>query len=282
VSTAPDATRDRRAAVVHVAGRVGDPDDRAMRASPLLAAALADRLGTGVTRLGTAGPATDRGWRIELEAARPLLTRVAAEHERLLAAGRVPVTALGRCAAALATLPVLARHRPDAVVVWCDGHADLNTPGTTTTGFLGGLALAGPLGLWASGLGAGLVPGSVVLVGARDLDPAERRLVADGVVDLVPPGPDLPALLAAVLGDRPRWLHVDCDVLEPGDVPTGYHVPGGLALADLAAAAAVVAAGEVVGVQVAELVADGAEAVTAAGVARLVAALGPVLDAVGA
>lgn len=41
--------------------------------------------------------------------------------------GVVPVTALTRCAVALATLPLIASHHPDAVVVWFDAHADINT-----------------------------------------------------------------------------------------------------------------------------------------------------------
>ncbi|WP_444847916.1 arginase family protein [Duganella caerulea] len=49
------------------------------------------------------------------------------------------MTASSRCAASLATLPVVARHRPDACVVWFDAHADLNTPSTTDSGYLGGM-----------------------------------------------------------------------------------------------------------------------------------------------
>ncbi|MGW3469909.1 arginase family protein [Saccharopolyspora sp. NPDC000995] len=34
----------------------------------------------------------------------------------------------GRCAVALAALPRIAAHRPDAAVVWFDAHTDINTP----------------------------------------------------------------------------------------------------------------------------------------------------------
>jgi len=53
----------------------------------------------------------------------------------------------------------------------------LNTPDVTTTGYLGGLALAGPAGLWDSGLGSGLKLDQIVLVGQRDLDPYEQELI---------------------------------------------------------------------------------------------------------
>jgi hypothetical protein len=47
-------------------------------------------------------------------------------------------------------------------------------------------------------------------------------------------------------------LHLDCDVLEPGIVPTEYRVPGGLSLADLHSVCGVVAEHEVIGVEIAE------------------------------
>ena len=81
---------------------------------------------------------------------------MATELDRVFTSGLTPLTASSRCAVALATLPVVAAHRPDAVVVWFDAHADLNTPENTTTGYLGGLAYSGPLGHWDSGLGSGL------------------------------------------------------------------------------------------------------------------------------
>lgn len=48
------------------------------------------------------------------------------------------------------------------------------------------------------------------------------------------------------------YVHLDCDVLEPGIVPTDYVHAHGLTLQDLRAACAVIAEGEVVGVEIAE------------------------------
>lgn len=266
-----------RAALTRVAATAGDRNAGGTAGAALLAAALERRLGVPATTVGTARPPLGGSWQEELAAARADLEAVQARFRAVLAAGAAPVTALNRCAVALATLPAVARARPDAVVVWFDGHGDLHTPATTETGYLGGLALAGPLGLWDSGLGSGLATGHAVLAGSRDLDAAELRLLASSDLVLVPPGPAVADELAAAVAGRPVYVHVDCDVLEPGTVPTEYDVPGGLTLADLRACCARLAAGEVVGIEVGEVESrTGAEDLT-----PLLDALGPVLDAAG-
>lgn len=245
--------REPPVALMHFAGRAGDHNDLAMIGSRELAGALSARIGLEVTAVGAPQPALSVGWEDELAAATPALEAMAATLDEAFRAGLTPVTASGRCAVALATLPVVTRHRPDAVVVWFDAHADLNTPETTTTGYLGGLAYSGPLGLWDSGLGRGLDSGRAVLVGARDLDPAERELVDAGTVSLVRVGPSMADDLRRIVGGRPVYVHVDCDVLEAGTVPTDYLVDDGMTLADLRAAADVLTESEVVGLEVGEL-----------------------------
>ncbi|NHA68857.1 arginase family protein [Phycicoccus flavus] len=272
--------RTRGIALTHYAGRAGDHNDRAMTASRGLAAALAERLGVPPAVVGEPEPALSVGWTEELNAALPTLRAVAAQVDQDLAAGAVPVLASSRCAVALATLPVVARHRPDAVVVWFDAHADLNTPEDTTSGYLGGLAFSGPLGLWDSGLGAGLTPGNAVLVGARDIDPPEQRRIDDGVVTHVPVAHDLAERLRRAVAGRPVFVHVDCDVLDGGTVPTDYHVPGGPTLEDLAGAMRALAESEVVGVEVGELESGPDEETSRSSVDRLLGALEPLLHAV--
>ncbi|MEV0430870.1 arginase family protein [Micromonospora sp. NPDC050495] len=269
----------QRAAVTHFAARAGDHNDLAMAGSPAIAAELASRLGAEPVVIGRPEPALNAGWRLELDTARPALIEMSRHYDRLLNEGLVPITALSRCAVALATLPVLARHHPDTVVVWFDAHADINTPDNTTTGYLGGLALSGPLGLWDSGLGAGLSGANTILAGARDIDPAEQELIDSGALTLVPPGPDLAVRLAAAVAGRPVYVHVDCDVLEPGIVATDYHVPGGLTLEDLHDAAEVLAAHRVVGLEIGEFEADPSPGQTRAAARRVIDALWPLLRA---
>lgn len=263
--------------ITHFAGRVGDHNDRGMTGSALVARALSHALGLEAVRVGSPQPALSLGWEEELAAAMPELESLSVRMDDILSRRSIPVTALGRCAAALATLPVVARHRPDAVVVWFDAHADINTPQTSTTGYLGGLALSGPLGLWDSGLGGGLAAANAVLVGTRDIDPAEQELIDSGAVALVAPGADLAERLAAVVGGRPVYVHIDCDVLEPDIVPTDYHVPLGLDLDDLRAAATALAASEVVGLEIGELEADDSHGIEL--VSPLLHALAPLLTA---
>lgn len=239
-------------AVTVFRGRVGDHNDRAMAGSEVVGAALAEHLGLVPVTVGVPAPALGTGWQDELDAARADLTAMAARYEEVLGADHVPVAALTRCAVALATVPRIAAHRPDAVVVWFDAHADINTPDDTTTGYLGGLALSGPMGWWDTGLGGGLRSDQVILVGTRDLDPAEQRRVDDGTIALVTPGAELPERLRAAVAGRPVYVHLDCDVLEPGTVPTDYHVPDGLTLDDLHAAALVLSESELVGLEIAE------------------------------
>lgn len=106
---------------------------------------------------------------------------------------------------------------------------------------------------------------------ARDLDPAEQDAVADGRLALVAPGPDLPARLASEVGAGPVFVHVDCDVLEPGAVATDYAVPGGLTLDELRDAAGALAGVDVLGLEVAEY--EGPAASTAEDVVRALAGL---------
>jgi arginase family enzyme len=232
--------------------RAGDHNDLAMSGAMSVGGALSQRLGIPVTIIGVPDTPLSAGWKAELAAAMPALSALAKHLDGLFRSGLVPLLALSRCAASLATLPVVLRHRPDACVVWFDAHGDLNTPNTSLTSYLGGMALAGPAGLWNSGLGNGLALANLILVGARDLDPAEQALVDADMVRLIPPKGEYLTQLRSALGGRPAYIHLDCDVLEPGIVPTDYRVPGGFELAELRAVCKALAEVELVGLEIAE------------------------------
>ncbi|WP_037682573.1 arginase family protein [Streptomyces griseus] len=278
--TSPAARRPP--VITHFAARAGDHNDRAMQGSGMIAAELASRLKTEPVVIGRPEPALCTNWDTELTAAHPALLAMAQQYERIFRVGGTPVTALSRCAVALATLPVVAGHRPDAVVVWFDAHADLNTPHTTTTGYLGGLALSGPLGMWPTGLGDGLRNENVILCGARDIDPPEQALIDRGDITLVGVGPDITAGLRAAIAGRPVYVHIDCDVLDPGIVPTDYLVPGGLTLDDLRSVAGMLAEHEIVGLEVGEFEAAEHPASDLVTPGPLLDALQPLLDKAGA
>lgn len=260
-------------------GRAGDRNPRGMAGAALVADAWSRAAGLVATPIGTPAAPLGRSWDVELDAARADLRLLAGHYDELLAARRAPLTAMGRCACALATLPAVARRRPEARIVWFDAHADANTPATSTSGYLGGLVLTGVAGLWESGLGDGLALQQVVLVGSRDIDPPERQLIDTGALRLVPPGPELGRRLAEAVADAPVYVHLDCDVLEPGIVPTEYRVPGGLSLAQLREAAEVLARRERVGLEVAEFESTWTEDGPPACADELVAALQPLWQA---
>ena len=269
--------KPREPALTVYCARTGDHNDRAMAGARLLGDALSEKLGLPADIIGQPAPALNQGWRPDLADAMPALTELAARIDRLFECERVPLLVLSRCAAALATLPVLMRHRPDACVVWLDAHGDLNTPATSPTGYLGGMALAGPAGLWDSGLGKGLPLANIILVGARDLDPAEQALIDAGAVGLVPASADCAARLRTALAGRPAYVHIDCDVLAPGIVPTDYRVPGGFTPASLHAVCEVLAASAPVGLEIAEFENAWPENGEPASPAVLLDALGPLL-----
>jgi arginase len=76
-------------------------------------------------------------------------------------------------------------------------------------------------------------------------------------VALVPAGDGISERLAVAIAGRPVYLHIDCDVHDPGLFATDYVVPGGLDLDDLRACATAVAESEVIGIEVAEFEGDG-------------------------
>ncbi len=262
-------------------GRVGDHNDLAMPGAALLATAIGERIGVEPVVVGTPQPAMNTNWDIELAAAMPGLLELQPRVDEVLRNGQAPIHVLNRCATALATLPIIAKHHPGTVVIWFDAHADLNIPEYSITGYLGGLALSGPAGLWDSGLGNGYALDRVILVGQRDIDPFERDLIERECVTLVEAGADLPGRLTRAIAGRPVFVHVDCDVLDPGIVPTDYLIPDGMSLNDLREAVAAIAEGDVIGLEVTEFqesfAPGGPPAVAEA--AELVTALNPLLEA---
>lgn len=170
------------------------------------------------------------------------LNRALAEHVRGVAArGAVPVVLAGNCNSALG---ILAGLPGDVGVVWLDAHGDFNTPETTTSGFLDGMALAMATGRCWKGLRAS-IPGlravpeeRVLLVGAQALDPEERELLAGSRVVRLSPAQFDRGLertvdrMAARLGEV--YLHVDMDVLDPSEGRANeYAAPGGLLAAQV-------------------------------------------------
>lgn len=143
------------------------------------------------------------------------------------AAGRTrPTVVSGDCLTSEAVLAGLQRAGVDASVVWFDAHGDVHTLASSTSGYLGGMPLRQILGadpeVLAEPLGLRPLPEDrAVLVGARDLDPAEAEFLASSRVRRCPVDDvDLP--------DGPLLLHIDVDVIDSGNLPgLKFPVPGG-------------------------------------------------------
>ncbi len=258
-------------------GRAGDHNDLAIPGAKALGDAFLLRGAAAAVVIGTPAPPLNLGWRAELDAALPDLRHLQTRFEEVMASGAISIAATSRCAVSLATLPPVARSHPKACVVWFDSHADLNTPATTTTGYLGGLALAGPAGLWDSGLGAGLRLTQIVLVGQRDLDPFEQDLIERHRIPHIRAQDELATSLRAAIAGRPVYVHLDCDVLDPGIAPTDYVHEGGLSLSDLRLCSEVIAEHEFLGIEIAEFQNAWTEGGAPVSPAPLLDALGPLL-----
>jgi arginase len=161
-----------------------------------------------------------------------------------VAQGAFPVVLSGSCFASTGVVAGMAESRPG--VVWFDAHADFNTPESTASGYFDGMATAILTGGAWTGMrervpGAGPIPQSaVVLAGARDLDEAEERRLRESAITYLPPGRlgSDDELLAAVAAIDPSglYLHVDLDVLDPGEGRVNiYGAAGGLSAGRLEA-----------------------------------------------
>jgi arginase len=140
-----------------------------------------------------------------------------------------PVLYCGDCCAILGVIGGLQRKGIDPVLVFFDAHGDFNTWETTPSGFIGGMPLAMVTGRGDQTIVAAcavrpLPDRDAFLVDGRDLDPEESEMLARSDVAIVP----VPEVAAAVPPDRPLYVHVDIDVVDPDEVPAvSYPAPGG-------------------------------------------------------
>jgi arginase len=143
----------------------------------------------------------------------------------------------------IGTVSAMDAHGGDVGVIWVDAHGDFNTPDITPSGNIHGMALASLMGRGPkelAGIGydrAKLKPSEAVIIGARDLDPAERVALREvGVLVITMRDIDEMGMAAAARQALERLsnlkkLHIslDMDSLDPMEAPgVGTPVPGGL------------------------------------------------------
>ena len=211
--------------------RTSDRTPGAERGVTELETLVAKRLGREPRLIGTFAGPRESGWKDDLRDGRGCLLEAGGQVEDALTGGNVPVLLAAECSIGLTTLPTVHRHRPDARVLWLDAHGDFNTPDTSPSGYLGGMALAGAAGRWDAGLTPDRIdPEQVVLAGVRDLDGDERAALEGSSVTVIGSSPvETLVAVSNALDRAPVYVHLDVDVIDPEQMPAQFPAPGGLA-----------------------------------------------------
>jgi arginase len=124
-------------------------------------------------------------------------------------------------------------------LVWFDAHPDLNTPESSPSSAFHGMIVRTLLGDGAPGLvpARPLSTERLVLVGTRALDDPEDAYVTEAGIRMLPgENVDADELVAAITatGATSVYLHVDLDVLDPGEIEgVGFPEPFGPSAAKL-------------------------------------------------
>lgn len=191
---------------------------------------------------------------------RAALDAVAAAVERLAREGALPLTLGGDHSISVGTSEGLRRVHGDLAHIVFDAHLDLRETyeGNELSHACGTrrMALAGPTAV----LG--------VRSGAR-----EEYADADALLAAWSEGLDLPEAARRAIGDKPVFLSIDLDVLDPGVLPgTGNPEPGGPSYVELREAILALTDFRIVGIDLAEVAPPldptGLSAVVAAELAR--------------
>jgi arginase len=162
--------------------------------------------------------------------------------------GRFALTIGGDHSVAVGSIFGLQSHWHNLGVIWVDAHGDFNTPATSPSGNFHGMPLAALCNMFSllqvksfDWFRPCLRPEDVVIIGARNLDPDEARMLRDVGIrvyssrEVMERGMSAVAreALNGILANGPRPLHLsfDIDALDGDLVPgTGTPEPDGLQL----------------------------------------------------
>ncbi|OLN22102.1 arginase [Domibacillus antri] len=170
--------------------------------------------------------------------------RLAHKVEEVISQRRFPLVLGGDHSIAIGTLAGVAKHSQNLGVIWYDAHGDLNTAETSPSGNIHGMPLAVSLGIGhpaltnIGGYAPKIKPENIVIIGARDLDTGERKLIKEkgikvytmheidriGMTNVMKETIDY-------LKERTEHVHLslDMDGLDPTEAPgVGTPVAGGI------------------------------------------------------
>lgn len=181
----------------------------------------------------------------EIKAACELL---ASEVKGVLKKGEVPIVLGGDHSIAIGTgsgISSFCRERGQSLgMIWFDAHADMNTHETSPSGNIHGMPLAALLGYGTEeltgieGFSPKFDPRYCAHLGARDIDPGERDLIAETGIrfftmrEIDERGMSVcieEAIKIASSAEAGYYVTLDVDALDPRDAPgSGTVVRGGL------------------------------------------------------
>jgi arginase len=168
--------------------------------------------------------------------------------QKTLEDGFVPVVLGGDHSIAIGVLSGVSeffrKQQKKVGCVWLDAHGDMNTPETSPSGNVHGMPLAAVMGYGAPeltellGFKPKVEPRNVAIVGARELDAKEKRLVKESGVHVFTMRDIDERGLREVMTEAIRFatddtdgmaVSLDMDVVDPADAPgVGTPVRGGV------------------------------------------------------
>ena len=173
---------------------------------------------------------------------------VAAAAEKALSEGFLPLVLGGDHSIAAGVAARVANHfrkeKKQIGYLWLDAHGDMNTPESSPSGNVHGMPLAAIMGYGAPehvdllGFKPKAEPGNIVIVGARDLDAQERKIVKKSGIHVFTMRDIDERGMREVMSDALKYamddtagiaVSLDMDFVDPSDAPgVGTPVRGGV------------------------------------------------------
>ncbi len=167
---------------------------------------------------------------------------VAAASEKSLSEGFLPLVLGGDHSIAAANY--FRKDKKQIGYLWLDAHGDMNTPESSPSGNVHGMPLAAIMGYGAPelvdllGFKPKAEPGNIVIVGARDLDAQERKIVKKSGIHVFTMRDIDERGMREVMSDALKYamddtagiaVSLDMDFVDPADAPgVGTPVRGGV------------------------------------------------------
>jgi arginase len=136
---------------------------------------------------------------------------------QMVSEGRFPLVLGGDHSIAIGTLAGIAHHYHNLGVIWYDAHADSNTAEVSPSGNIHGMSLSASLGIGhpdlvqTGGYQNKIRPENVVLIGVRDMDPAEKKIVYDMPIKIFTSEDVKERGISKVIDEAISYLAPKCD-----------------------------------------------------------------------